>query len=95
MKLYAITRKTRMTRKNPYPYTWITRTLRTGTGFCGYGYGLPWDTPGLPVIIPSRVWTRQGGGEHVWIRRNVVEVVEMVVEARWWDRRRCLEINKN
>jgi hypothetical protein len=53
MKPYAITRKTRKTRKNPYPYTRVTRTLRTGTGFCGYGYGLPWDTPGLPVIIPS------------------------------------------
>jgi hypothetical protein len=42
-----------MTRKSPYPYTWVTRTLHTGTGFCGYGYGLPWDTPGLPVIIPT------------------------------------------
>jgi hypothetical protein len=47
------------------------------------------------LLRRSRVWTRQGGGEHVWTRRNVVEVVEMVVEARWWDRRRCLEINKN
>jgi hypothetical protein len=54
---------TRKTRKNPYPYAWVTRTLRTGTGFCGYGYGLPWDTPGLPVIIPNEN-TNLALGEH-------------------------------
>ena len=37
--------------------------------------------------LGRRVWTRHGDGGRVWTRQNVVEVVEMVVEARWWDRR--------
>jgi hypothetical protein len=49
------------------------------------------------LLRRRRVWTRHGDGGRVWTRQNVVEVVlvEMVVEARWWDRRCCLEINKN
>ena len=38
---------------NSYPHTWITRTCVMGTGLLGYGYRLPWKTPGLPVLIPS------------------------------------------
>ena len=47
------------------------------------------------LLRRCRVWTCHGDGRCVWTRQNVVEVVEMAVEARWWDHRCCLEINKN
>jgi len=27
--------------------------MGAGTGFCGYRYGFPWNTPGLPVTFPN------------------------------------------
>ena len=47
--------------------------------------------------LGRRVWTCHGDGGRVWTRQNVVdsEVVEMVVEARWWDRCCCLEFEIN
>jgi hypothetical protein len=39
--------------KNPYPYPLKPAPVSAGTGFRGYGYGLPWNTPGLPVLFPN------------------------------------------
>jgi len=38
----------------PLPKPVETRTLGAGAGFRGCGYGLPWNTRGLPVTIP--IW---------------------------------------
>jgi len=37
----------------PLPEPVETYTLGAGVGFYGCGYGLPWNTPGLPVTIPK------------------------------------------
>ena len=39
--------------ENPYPYLQKPIPLTRGTGFVGYGCGLPWKAPGLPAPIPN------------------------------------------
>ena len=43
---------TRENRKTHDPYPRKPVPVATGMGFRGYGSGLAWDTPGLPVIFP-------------------------------------------
>jgi hypothetical protein len=40
----------------PLPQPVKTRTLECGCGFRGYGYGSPWNTPGLPVTIAKSMF---------------------------------------
>jgi hypothetical protein len=43
------------TRETPDPYPQKPAPVYTGAGFAGYGYGLAWRTPGLPVLFPTTV----------------------------------------
>ena len=37
----------------PAPIPGETHTVAAGVGFHGYGCGLPWKTPGLPIAFPK------------------------------------------
>ena len=39
--------------------------MHVGTGFHGYGCGLPWKTPGLPVTLPTLADPGPLGHEYV------------------------------
>jgi len=55
----------------PEPEPVKTRTLGAGAGFHGCGYGLPWNTRGLPVTIPK---DGEGVDERVRLRKGVVMI---------------------
>jgi hypothetical protein len=38
---------------NPYPNPSKPVPMAWGTGLLGLGYGLAWETPGLPVSFPT------------------------------------------
>ena len=74
------------THENPYPNPLKPIPFGVGKGFCGYGYGSPWETQGLPVTITILVMEHEkvavvtkhgdGGSEEVFACTDNITVDE-------------------